>query len=151
VLPHVVLEVVAGEAASCTLKVVASRKVLLELFHRVGDGLGRFTFEAGSSSWGRCMWMTPSSEPTTLHTPTGDFTFARKISWPTSTREMSQRLMVFTSVTIGRRGVAGSKKGSNDPGIHREGFSRLLETKYENCAIKESRAGETRVALTPDA
>jgi hypothetical protein len=24
------------------------------------------------------MWMTPSSEPTTLHTPTGDFTFATK-------------------------------------------------------------------------
>jgi len=39
--PNVVLEAVAGEAASCTLKSVASRKYSL-IVHRVGDGW-RFT------------------------------------------------------------------------------------------------------------
>jgi len=143
-----VLEVSPARRRAALESPSRARKVLLELFHRSATGLGVHP-RSGQFVLGQMYVDDALSEPTTLHTPTGDFTFATKDFMATSTREMSQRLMVFTSVTIGRSRSRRIEERSNDPGIHRRVFSRLLETKYGKLRYSRSRA--RRNAGRPDA
>jgi len=103
--------------------------------------LGRFTLRSGSSSW--AMYVDDAFVGATTSTRRrGISRSPRKDLWPLLL-ERCQTTHGFHFVTIGRSRSRGSKKGSNDR-VSSEGFSRAAKTKYENCAIQESRAGETR-------